>query len=104
MKPFLSAGLLLSGVLLAGCAAGDHRDDRYAAVGEREEWNRLHADPVCGHTVNPKSARYKEPHNGRWYYFENEECWRRFHDNPQAYVTDADDRPSNGDHRRGDVR
>jgi len=97
------AALLLVGGLIAGCSSSDktdrHMSDRHAGerpdtpttIDNRDAWNRLHSDPVCGMSVNPKSA-YTEWYDGGVYYFDTDECRRKFHDNPTAYVPGYEDR------------
>ncbi len=97
------AALLLVGGLIAGCSSHDHSDrqmsDRHAGepadtpsgINNRDSWNRLHSDPVCGRTVNPKEA-VTEWFDGAVYYFDTDECRRKFHDNPTAYVPGYEDR------------
>src|SRR5688500_15576646 len=95
MRSTLAALLALVG-LMAACSSHDSDRDRRttthdpAPYGEpttrddRDSWNRLHSDPVCGMTVNPKEARRKEVYEGTTYYFDSKECHRKFRDNPQA--------------------
>ena len=107
----LSALVVLGG-LIGGCSSRDHhdrmandRDGYYSPTtrDNRDSWNRLHTDPVCGMTVNPRQA-LKESYDGSVYYFDSEECRRKFHDNPQAYLRDWDDRRTPDDRRPRDVR
>jgi len=119
----LLAALLMLGALISGCASHEHpdrakdhdrydrqdqttyrqdRSDRYdppVVRDDRDAWNRLHSDPVCGMTVNPKEA-YTEYYQGSAYFFDTAECRRRFHDRPQAYIPGYEDR----DHRYPDDR
>jgi YHS domain-containing protein len=37
-------------------------------------------------TINPKTAAAYEYYGGKIYYFDSEECQRRFHNDPQAFV------------------
>jgi len=91
MRSILAASLLVGGIL-AGCASSEHPDrsttrdrmDPPIVMDNRDSWNRLHSDPVCGMPVNPKEAE-KEYYQGSVYYFDSEGCRRRFHDNPTAY-------------------
>jgi len=97
--------VLALGSLVAGCSSGEHRNrkvsdsDRYATGNEREDWNRTHFDPVCNHPVDPKTAPYQDAYLGQRYYFDTEECWRRFHDNPSACLPAYEEGP-----RARDVR
>ena len=43
-------------------------------------------DPVCGMTVDPKTASHTATHEGRTYYFCAPGCKRAFEANPQQYV------------------
>ncbi len=109
------AVMLVAGGLIVGCSS-DHRHDRTTAdrhdadrhdttyrdgdhrhaepydgtpvsrVSPREDWNSLQVDPVCDMTVNPKTAADYEYYGGRIYYFDTEDCRKRFHDNPSAFV------------------
>jgi YHS domain-containing protein len=87
----LTSAVALLALAIAGCSSNHHQDSHRDAgtstshSGDRDDWNRLHADPVCGMTVNPKDA-VKESYHGNTYYFDNEECARKFRDNPSAYV------------------
>ncbi len=88
----IAAALALVLGFIAGCASeGEHRDVREAGGppqtrgGERDASTRLQSDPVCGMTVNPKSA-IQESYNGQTYYFDTADCARKFRENPQAYV------------------
>lgn len=104
MRLTLFAALAV-GALIAGCSSHDGRDrtdrhdrrvtsnDRYATGSEREDWNRTHYDPTCGHWVNPKTAPYQDAYLGQRYYFDSEDCWKRFHDNPSAYLPGYDENP-----------
>ena len=82
-------------------------NDRYGPPvtrNERDDWNRLHSDPVCGMSVNPKEST-REVVDGTTYYFDTEDCRRRFHDNPHAYLpTYYDDHRAPDDRRPRDVR
>ncbi len=101
MKTTLAA-LMLVGGLIAGCSSSDQSDrsmsDRHAGeradtpsgINDRDSWNRLHSDPVCGMTVNPKQAK-TDWYDGDVYYFDSEQCRRKFHDNPTAFVPGHED-------------
>ncbi len=43
-------------------------------------------DPVCGMTVNPKSAPAEAEHEGKTYYFCAPVCKERFEQSPEKYV------------------
>jgi Cu+-exporting ATPase len=43
-------------------------------------------DPVCGMTVDPKTAKYRTTFKQETYYFCSESCLRKFTANPQDYV------------------
>jgi len=104
------AVLLLVGGLIAGCSSRGHTDNHYndqhmtdrhagdrdrvdtpSNIDNRDAWNRLHSDPVCGMTVNPKTA-YTQWYDGAVYYFDSDRCRRCFHDNRTAYVPGYEDR------------
>ena len=104
------AVLLAMGGLIAGCSSRNHTTDRRdmddhgryygepTTRDDRDAWNRLHSDPVCGMNVNPRSA-LKETYHGTTYYFDHKDCQRKFHDNPSAYLPNYDE-----DHRYPDDR
>ena len=84
--------LLLVGGILAGCSSREDKDykgDTRTTVNDREDWNRMNFDPVCGHFVNPKTA-IQERWDNASYYFDSEECRRRFLHNPTVYVPGAE--------------
>jgi YHS domain-containing protein len=88
------AVLVLVGGLIAGCDTEQKMGDRstdYGGTpvsrgGPKEDWNSLQTDPVCDMIVNPKTAVASEYYGGKLYYFDSEDCWHRFHMNPQAFV------------------
>lgn len=43
-------------------------------------------DPVCGMTVDPKSAAGQESHNGKTYYFCSAACQQKFKAKPTQYA------------------
>lgn len=43
-------------------------------------------DPVCGMTVDEKTAKFKSQHSGKTYYFCAEACKSAFDKNPSRYV------------------
>ena len=43
-------------------------------------------DPVCGMTVDEKSAKFKSEHMGKTYYFCSAMCKQRFDANPTKYA------------------
>ena len=82
--------LIVGGII--GCSSSDdHRDVRESGGapttrgGDRDASTRLQSDPVCGMTVNPNTA-IKESYNGQTYYFDTEDCAKKFRGNPQAYI------------------
>ena len=46
-------------------------------------------DPVCGMVVDPITAKYRHPHNGRSYFFCRSQCLERFKAEPARYVMDV---------------
>jgi YHS domain-containing protein len=89
MKAFLALSLLV-GALLAGCYSEPKNAGTPQSRGFlKEDANSLQADPVCGVTVNPNTS-VREHYDGKTYYFHSSDCWRKFHDNPQAYAPGAE--------------
>jgi YHS domain-containing protein len=43
-------------------------------------------DPVCGVTVDEKTAKFKSLYELNVYYFDSEKCKAEFDENPQKYV------------------
>ena len=43
-------------------------------------------DPVCGMTVDPRSAKGSSEFEGHPYHFCSASCKRRFDENPAAYI------------------
>ncbi len=46
-------------------------------------------DPVCGMTVDPKTAKYKTTVDGVQYYFCSETCLKQFKASPTKYKIDS---------------
>ena len=53
-------------------------------------------DPICGMTVNEKTAQLKSEYDGQTYYFCSPGCKRSFDKEPQKYVGKA--QPQHGSH------
>jgi YHS domain-containing protein len=90
--------LLLFGGFIAGCSSGDHsrqtRDEiPMSGAGSAIDEKYAQYDPVCGMNVNPRSG-YTETYDGKTWYFDTKECWRKFHENPHCYLPGGDDRPT----------
>ena len=86
MRNALIALLCLAGLAAVGCATSNGPTDTPVSKSEgHPDWSRNHFDPVCGVGVNPHSP-WQESYGGQVYYFDSEECLRRFRDKPQAYV------------------
>ncbi len=49
----------------------------------------LAKDPVCGMTVNEKTAKFKTTHMGTTYYFCSAACQKSFENNPEKYTKAA---------------
>ncbi|MDZ4840647.1 MAG: heavy metal translocating P-type ATPase [Hyphomicrobium aestuarii] len=47
-------------------------------------------DPVCGMTVDPRTAEHRHTHDGRPYYFCSGKCHERFIADPAKYLATAD--------------
>ncbi len=43
-------------------------------------------DPICGMTVDEKSAKFKSEHMGKTYYFCSQMCKTTFDKNPTKYT------------------
>src|SRR5262245_47593917 len=87
MRWFLA--LLFGSFAAAGCTTQEY-DKRDANLPESEagvamDAKYTHTDPVCGTRVNPRDAA-TEIYGGRTWWFHSEECRRKFHDDPMAYV------------------
>ncbi|HXY51250.1 MAG TPA: heavy metal translocating P-type ATPase [Terriglobales bacterium] len=54
------------------------------------------ADPVCGMTVNPATAKHSLQHEGKTYYFCCARCAERFRAEPASYVHRALAKPASG--------
>ena len=48
-------------------------------------------DPVCGMTVDPKTAKHKAEHNGQSYYFCSAGCKTKFTADPEKYLAKQHD-------------
>ncbi len=57
----------------------------------------MERDPVCGMTVDPKTAAGCSDYNGKTYYFCSPGCMKDFDKNPAMYVNKVD-------HDEGDMR
>src|SRR4030095_16004734 len=53
-------------------------------------------DPICGMTVDPRSAAGKHEHNGQTYYFCSQHCVTKFRENPERYDRPAASGESSG--------
>jgi len=88
MRWFLALSLI-GGFAAAGCTNQDydHRDAKVpqseAGIAQDEKYNQ--ADPVCGKRVNPRDS-VTEVWGGRTWWFDSEECARKFRDDPVAYA------------------
>jgi YHS domain-containing protein len=100
MKTIFAAALALAVGGVVGCSDTDDRRARDeqpmgAPTTDRDASTRLNSDPVCGHTVNPNTA-IKETYGDQTFYFHNDECAKKFRDNPHAYLPGGDDRDLDG--------
>jgi len=43
-------------------------------------------DPICGMTLNAKTAQFKSEHMGKTYYFCSQMCKATFDKNPAKYI------------------
>jgi YHS domain-containing protein len=102
MRWILALALMCGGIV-AGCSSDNDRHDRdrrdydatpMSGAGDAQDEKYNQEDPVCHMRVNPRSAAYKENYGGKTWYFDNEECWKKFQENPHAYLPGGDDRPT----------
>ena len=94
MRWMLALSLALGGLVAAGCSTDQDRHDRgvpMSGAGDAQDEKYPQTDPVCGVRVNPREAT-SEVYEGRTYWFDSEECQRKFHENPSAYVPRERDR------------
>jgi YHS domain-containing protein len=47
---------------------------------------KMAKDPICGMSVDEKTAKYKSEHMGKTYYFCSQMCKATFDKNPMKYV------------------
>lgn len=47
----------------------------------------MHTDPVCGMTVDEKTAQWTSDYNGTTYYFCSPGCKRSFDQDPEKYLS-----------------
>ena len=52
----------------------------------KEETGRVVKDPVCGMTVDPRTAKHRAEHAGRTYYFCADRCRTKFMADPARYL------------------
>lgn len=52
--------------------------------------HKNHLDPVCGMWVDKTSAAGEYEHEGVMYYFDSDECMRKFYDHPEEYTGEPD--------------
>ena len=65
----------------------------HAGPPNNEDGSPKHIDPVCGMTVDPRSAAGSYDYHGTTYYFCNPSCLVRFKNDPESYLKPADERP-----------
>ncbi len=61
-------------------------DSKSCCGGGKDESSQSHKDPVCGMTVEPKSAKAQVEHLGRQYYFCYVGCADKFKADPEMYL------------------
>ncbi|MHB1449073.1 MAG: YHS domain-containing protein [Bellilinea sp.] len=49
----------------------------------------MERDPVCGMSLDPKSAAGKSEYQGKTYYFCSTGCKKSFDSNPEKYASDS---------------
>mgnify|MGYP006388444699 FL=1 len=52
--------------------------------------HKNHLDPVCGMRVDKTSAAGEYEHEGVMFYFDSDECMRKFYENPEEYMGKSD--------------
>lgn len=52
--------------------------------------HKNHLDPVCGMRVDKTSAAGEYEHEGVMYYFDSDECMRKFYEHPEEYTGKSD--------------
>ena len=65
----------------------DHEHDHRQATAPHAGSGELVTDPVCGMTIDPKTAAGSYEHNGTTYYFCNSGCLARFKENPEMFLS-----------------
>ena len=92
MKTTLAASLAMVLGITMGCSSNEWDeqamqgdDEPMSRGGPRDDATRLQEDPVCGRTVSPWESD-SEVYDGQTYYFHNEDCAKKFHDNPKAFL------------------
>lgn len=61
-------------------------DSKSCCGGGKDESSQSHKDPVCGMTVEPKTAKAQVEHLGRQYYFCYVGCADKFKADPEMYL------------------
>ncbi len=91
---FLIWALFIFAMMRFGCGAHvmghghGHRHDHEPTGGPRWIPPEKDTDPVCGMTVETRTAK-SSIYDGRVYYFCSQECRQKFEDSPTAYPTRA---------------
>src|SRR5574337_1287047 len=77
--------------LASASTAEPHAHDHahHHSVGGREGGGEGVKDPVCGMTVDPKTAKHQAEHGGKTYYFCSAGCRERFVAEPERYLASA---------------
>ena len=52
--------------------------------------HKNHLDPVCGMRVDKTDAAGEYEHEGIMYYFDSDECMRKFYEHPEEYTGKSD--------------
>jgi P-type Cu+ transporter len=63
-----------------------HDQSPHSHGGEFAPSGNAVTDPVCGMTVDPRTAKHSHTYDGRSYYFCSGKCREKFVANPEQYV------------------
>ena len=81
--PPRNAGLVTLG--MPSSSAGGHAAGM-VGISVAQAKQKLERDPVCGMSVDPATAKYKQDHQGKTFYFCCAGCLQKFNANPGPYL------------------